>query len=278
MTGPELNRRLTELGLNVEKLAAFMGKHPDEVRGWTTIEGNIPGGLARELEWILAVHARGQAMERSGLPVCDWMEAHAEETGGDAAAIERRLAEADAHVRTCEVCRAREAFAATLPPLPPMPLPLHVGVIAKITELVQRLPRWARPAATGAIIIGAMTLFRALLSVVLRPSSVTPQLLLIILGAIAVGAYGGLVGGVAYALVRGPTRRFGRLGDYFTGVACAYAYLAAFGVPAALFTNEEMFRSADGWVILLVVGTLFGILVGHTWFKSGKAFGGDAAT
>ena len=276
MTGPELTQRMIEVGLTVDQLSAVLGTHPDEVRGWMTIGGRLPSGLARELAWVLALHERDQLMERSGLPHCTWMEAHAAQTGGDSAAIERRMAQADAHVASCEVCRRREAYAAKLPPLPPMPLPLHVGLLVRVAEAVKRLPGWARPAATGALILGAMTIARTLLMIVLRPSAITPQLLLTVVGAIALGAYGGLVGGVAYTLARGPTRRFGRTGDYLTGLACAYAYLAAFGLPAAIFTHDEMFRSSLGWISMLVVGTLFGLLVGHKWFRSGGDASGGA--
>jgi hypothetical protein len=70
-----------------------------------------------------------------------------------------------------------------------------------------------------------------------------------------------------YALVRKRFRKFGRLGDYLTGLACMYAYLLAFGIPLAVFTREEMLRDPVGWLIMAVLGTVFGLAIGHSWFE-----------
>jgi hypothetical protein len=271
MTGAELERRLTETGLGVDGLAEALHKHPDEVRAWTTIEGRLPGFVQREVDWVLAVDERARLMAASGLPTCAWMVAHATVPPGNREALRAYVREVEAHRRDCEVCRRRAAYADTLPPLPPLPMPATARALGWISRQVGRLPRWARPAAVGAMVIGGWTAARAALELLLHPSAFSARSLLTVVEAIGVGAYAGLVGGLAYHLVREPTRPLGRAGDYLTGVACAYAYLAAFGIPLGLLTHDDLFRSTAGWITLLVVGTLLGVLVGHFWFRGDRA-------
>jgi len=120
----------------------------------------------------------------------------------------------------------------------------------------------------GAMIVGAWTLLRAVFLIGAGSAPLNRGTVLTVLGAIGVGAYGGVVGGVAYRLARGPSRRLGRAGDYVTGVVVLYAYLAAFGIPAALFTSDDTFRSPAGWIAFLVIGTLLGLVIGHSWFRT----------
>ena len=271
MTGPELAERLRMAHLTADELGQRVNRHQDEVSGWLASERPLPKSLTRELDWHLAVYAREQQMRESGLPTCDWVQRHEQAPAPDIEKLEKRLIELEAHAKTCAICQEREAYAETLPALPPMPMAPHLRLLGRLAEAVSRLPQWARPAAVGALLVGALTLFRAILMTVLQRAPVTLELVLTILAAIGLGAYGGLVGGVAYSLVRNPTRRLGRLGDYVTGVACVHAYLAAFGIPAALFTKEEMFRSVLGWAILLIGGSVIGLIIGHTWFRTSVA-------
>ena len=275
MTGRELAQRLEQINLSPDQLAEYLNRHQDEVERWLTAKRELPGSLTREIEWCLAVHAREEAMKASGLPPCDWMRQREFPAADDNEGWERTLAENEAHVLECEACQRRKAFAATLDPLPPQPMPAHVRVLGELAELIARVPRWARPAVIGAMAVAALTLFRAILMVVLGRAPLTLGLALMVLAAMGLGAYGGLVGGVAFYLVRDRFRRFGRLGDYLTGIACTYAYLAAFGIPAALFTDEEMFRSGLGWAILLLLGAVFGVIIGHSWFRTTPAVATD---
>ena len=186
------------------------------------------------------------------------------------AELERLLSEADTHAKTCAICQRREAFAKTLPPLPAPPMSLWVRTLVVVFGGIERLPKWARPAAVGALAIGTLTIVRALFVVVFQRAPVTPQLFVTIAAAIGIGAYGGAVGGLAYSLVRERFRRFGRAGDYLTGIVCAYAYLLAFGIPIAIFTREEILTDPVGWLIFVVIGTVFGLIIGHSWFREDK--------
>jgi transcriptional regulator with XRE-family HTH domain len=268
MTGTELQHRRTSLGLSIEKLADALDEHRDTVARWEQVTGTLPRALARCLDWALANEERARLMQASGIEECSWIERHlADLDRASSDELERRLHEAEQHAKTCPTCQRREAFAATLPPLPPIPLTPPMQVLTWLADRLDHLPRWARPAAVGAILIGALTILRALLLVAFQRTPVSLSLLLTILGAIGLGAYGGAVGGFAYGLVRARFRRFGRLGDYLTGLVCAYAYLLAFGIPLALFTGEEMFRDPVGWVIMVILGAVFGVVIGHLWFR-----------
>lgn len=274
MTGLELAQRMSVTKVTLDELAESLNRHRDEVSSWLASERSLPRGLVRELEWHLAVRVRDEQMRASGLPSCPWQEAHSDVPQGDTKALEQYIAEIDAHAKTCPICERRAAYAATLPPLPPVPMGPYLRFLGNVALAVGRLPQWARPAAVGGLLIGGWTLVRAIILVAVRRAPVTPKLLLTVLAALGLGIYGGLVGGIAYALIRPPSRRLGRAGDYVTGIVCVYAYLAAFGIPAALFTSEEMFRSTTGWVILLIVGAVFGVVVGHSWFRTSASDGG----
>jgi transcriptional regulator with XRE-family HTH domain len=268
MTGTELQQRRTTLGLSIENLAEALGEHRDAVDQWERITGTLPRALTRRLEWVLANEERARLMKASGIEECSWIEQHLRDleraTSGE---LERRFREAEQHTKTCRTCQRREAFAATLPPLPPVPMSLSMRVLAGLADRLEQVPRWARPAAVGAVLIGALTILRALFLVAFQRATLSLDLLLMVIGAIAVGAYGGAVGGLAYGLVRDRFRSLGRAGDYLTGVACAYAYLLAFGIPLAVFTSEKMFRQPAGWIAMAVLGTVFGLIIGHTWFR-----------
>jgi len=265
---------MSAANVTVDELAGLLNRHRDEVSTWLATGGSLPRSLVREVEWHLALRSRDEQMRASGLPTCPWQEAHTDVPQNDTKALEKFLAEVDAHSKACPICQQRAAYAVRLPPLPPPPLAPSLRLLGSIAQAVGRLPSWARPGAAGAILLGAWTLFRAIIIIAVRRAPVTLSLLLTILGAIGLGAYGGLVGGIAYTLIRAPSRRLGRAGDYVTGIVCAYAYLLAFGIPAALFTTEEMFRSAVGWIALLFVGTVLGLAIGHSWFRTSVLDGG----
>lgn len=277
MTGTELTRRMTTLELSAEQLAEMLAKHPDEVHSWQRIEGNLPRSVAGEVTWALAVAERGKLMDRSGLPECAWLESHMMQVPTtDVKLLRRHSAELEAHIAECEVCQARETYAAKLPPIPAMPLSGSTAVLAGIAAWVGRLPPWARPAATGALIVGAITIFRAFLFLVIGRARPTPAFFGAVAAAIGAAAYMGAAGGLTYTAVRAPLRRFGRGGDYLTGIVCAYASLFAIALPAALFTKDDMFRTSFGWLLLLVVGTVFGLSIGHFWFRDVETASGGA--
>ena len=91
----------------------------------------------------------------------------------------------------CPVCRRRHAVLVTLPPLPPLPLSPATGLLSEVAARVSALPRWVRPAAVGALLMGTVALIRATATLFLRGAAPSPRLLLVVLGSIGLGAYGG---------------------------------------------------------------------------------------
>ena len=268
MTGIELRQRRTELGLSVNDLSQMVSAPAGAIERCEELGAPLPKTLSRRIDWILANEERRQVMKANGIDECPWLERYQQGMAGAGVKdMEDRLRELQTHVKACPLCQRRQAFASTLPPLPPPPLSPLVRILFAIVEQVQRLPKWARPAAVGALLIGGVTVLRAVFLVTLQGVPLSASLLMTILVAMAIGAYGGAVGGLAYGFVRDKCRKFGRIGDYLTGIVCMYAYLIAFVIPLSLFTEEEMFRTTSGWVIMAIVGTVFGLLIGHTWFR-----------
>ncbi len=269
--GTDLLRRRTELGISLDELAEALNEHADQVRGYEQTPGNLPKSLARHLEYVLAVTDHEKRLEAAGLPQCAELKAiFAGLKPGQRKEVQRRIELADQHSSTCERCRAREAMLKTLPPLPPMPLPATMRFFMALSTRIEALPSMLRPAAWGAVLIGGMTMVRAVFFLVANPARPL-QALWPVLAAVGIGAYGGAVGGVAYGVARPRTLRFGRLGDYLTGVICVFAYLFAFAIPLNLFTDDDTFRGTTSWIIFSVLALVFGIVLGHSVFKRDDA-------
>jgi hypothetical protein len=166
------------------------------------------------------------------------------------------------HAATCAICQAREDYLrARLPPLPPPPLPPFAEVLVRFNTLVRRLPLWARPAAYGAAIVGAIVFVRFLLTLLAVGFSM--PLLAAALFALLTGAYAGAVGGIAYQFARGPTRRLGRGADYVLGIIIVLAYTLALIVPFDLFGDNPLLRDRGTWVALPLLVVVIGLVVGY---------------
>lgn len=268
MTGTELAQRRLGLGLSLDDVAGYVGEHPEDLRRYETIAGELPRGLGQRAEFALAAADRRRRVEAEGLICTEVRALERDAPRLEAREIRARLVKLRAHEKHCDTCRRRTAFEATLPPLPARPLPAHYRLLRNAARGVAKLPAWARPAAVGALLVGALALARGALTV-LGGAEPTWSLIVVIFEGLGIGAYGGMVGGVAYALVREPTRPLGRIGDYLTGVTCVYAYLIAFGVPALLFHwDDATFDSSVFWVLMLVAGAVVGLVIGDRWFRT----------
>jgi hypothetical protein len=272
VTGLELAARRARLGYDLDRLAELFNAHVDEVRGWETISGALPRSLSRRLDWLLANAERMPAMERSGLPPCAWADAQVRGLDSkDVATVTRVVEELKRHEATCETCQRRLAFADTLPPLPPMPLPPLAQAVLTVSGAIRRLPAWLRPAATGGLLFGVMTIFRAGFMLLFQRGTQALQAVIAVGVAVGIGAYAGAVGGLTYALVKKPAARLGAFRPYVIGIACVWACLLAFGIPLAIFTTEQFFRSALGWAFLAIAGGVLGGVLGRSWFRTPAA-------
>ncbi|MBK6781203.1 MAG: hypothetical protein IPG75_16940 [Gemmatimonadetes bacterium] len=266
MTGLDLERRRMALGWTADQVGEALGEHTEQVEQWERIRGALPGSVARRVEWVLACLERQRAFEAAGLPACTVAGAILEGVDvGDADAFMRAGEEAERHTAGCAVCQARARFAETLPPLPPMPLGPLMRAIGALHEWNATLPAWLRPGVWGAVGLGAMTVFRVAILSLMRGGP-TREGGLAILMALGAGAWGGVVGGVAYRAVRPRTRHLGRGGDYSTGVACTWTVLAAFVVPYAIYSGNRGFQDPVLWIGMLVGATVGGVYLGRAWF------------
>lgn len=266
MNPAEVRAAREVLGLSQERLAADFAVTEREVRAWEDGAARIPKRFAQQLAWLAALKRRDHALAAAGLPVCEWVAAWEREAGPDGPREARRLEALNAHAGQCSVCQARMRYVEEhLPPLPEMPMPAWIRVLGGFLDRVERLPRWLRPAAYGAAGVGLLTIARAAFAMLVAG----PSLELLGMGAMGVvlGGYGGAVGGLAYHAVRDPFRRFGPAGAYLTGIAVVGAYLLAFAIPERFISAEPVFADPAAWIVGGVLSVVFGLLIGHWWFR-----------
>jgi hypothetical protein len=205
MDASEARHARLSLKLRPVDLAVEVGATPDAVSAWEEGRIRVPKHVAEHLRWRMAGLERAQALERSGLPECGWIRSLQDRAEPEnMEAHTRQLEELNAHVSTCEVCTAREAYLAErFPPMPRAPVRGWLAVALPILDRIARLPAWAQPAAMGAVLFTAYSLFRLLFLV---PAIARDPLRgsLSALGGITLSASIGAVLGLLY----GQYRRF----------------------------------------------------------------------
>ena len=252
------------LGLTPEQLASELDVTPAVIIAWERGETSPSKHHLRLLEWHRAVRERQQLMHTKGLAQCSTARQLLEDLMKAPRAGTREQRALDEHEATCPTCIATAAYEKTLPPLPDYPLgPLNRAFTA-LPERIGRLPPWARPAAWGAVFIGALVLLRAFAFLLL--GNFDWRVLIVVPLGLLLGGYLGAVGGIVYYFVRPRTRQLGRWGDYLTGMACAGGYLLAFLLPAAI-AGDEMGRDPVAWVSAGIMAVVFGLAVGHFAFR-----------
>ena len=196
------------LGLSVEQLGPELGLTPAVVAAWEAGRMKVPRRILAELRWRAAVQERTRALAVSGLPVCSWVTRwHADMEGRPLRERRARLELLVAHSKTCSVCLERERFLADeFPPLPSRPVPGWMGVIGWFGARIGKLPRWARPAATGSLVFAGYSLVRIIL---LFPGASAQGAAAATEGFVASVAVGGVVG-LLYSGYRGVRERRAR--------------------------------------------------------------------
>lgn len=236
MTAAEMRAAQQNIGLSDEAVAAELGLTPAVVAAWRAGSTAIPERHAAQLRWRAAIAERHAATEASGLPACAWVQAWENRPVPDEPEAMRRHFEGlTAHGESCPTCTARAEYVEKrFGPLPPPPSP---GGLVRAIGLLERVPAWARPAAIGAAILGAIVGLRIVF--VLPAMASQPRRFAEALVALIAAMGAGAAGGLAYSLTRSTLRRLGRPGD-----------------------QTEL-------VVFAIVSTFFGLVVGHSWFRRG---------
>ena len=267
MTPDEFTTAQRILGETDDQLAGTLGVTPDIVRAWATGRARIPLREAKYVVFLVAAKERAVALETSGLADCAWIRAHdTPPATDDLKELDKHGNAILRHMETCPTCLAREQWATER--FGPMPAP-PAGGLLRLFEWVERVPPIARPAAVGAALLAALVLLRVLFAL---PRLINAPRELAGAGfAVIAAAAAGAIGGFAYSLTRPALKRLGRPGDYLTGIICVFAYAGSLALAAPFAFGEAIVEDRAGWVIMAIVSIIFGLVIGHTWFRSEPA-------
>jgi hypothetical protein len=222
----------------------------------------------------LACAERDQALAQSGLPSCAWIEQWEREAPPADAKLERHTAHlerANAHIASCETCQARERFVRErFPDMPKPPMSGTLQVVGTVGNWIDARPEWMRPALYGAALLAAITAFRA--AFMLLGAVRNPRLLLLAPAAVALASVAGAGGGLVYAFVGRPARRVPVVGPYLAGVIAVAGYTTCILAIMTVAGGDDSMRidRAGSLVAFGIVSVLFGLMVGHMWFRPKK--------
>lgn len=263
MTAAEFNAARSVLGQTDDQLAAELDVTPEVVRAWAAGGTRIPRRYAEQLRWLAARAEREAALRASGLPDCEWMREQDERPlPSNTDALLQRAQAMTAHAQACPVCTARERYVhERYGPMPALPRSGWLRVFVWFA----RVPAWARPAAVGALLLGAIVSVRILFALPFLFSA--PGKLGAASLAVLAAAGAGAAGGAAYSLTRPTLRKLGRPGDYLTGIVCVFAYMGSLALVAPYAFGERLIDDHADWVIFSIISIVFGLVVGHSWFQ-----------
>jgi len=147
-------------------------------------------------------------------------------------------------------------------------------LIRRISKRIAALPNWLQPAAVGAVLLfGAVApgMLAAVPFLFLFRVDFTISAYLVLASESALAAVSsGAIGGLAYSLIGRPLRRVPVVGRYLAGIVCVAAYLAPLMLCAGRLWGDDAevdFHETSQVVIWLGVVLIYGVIMGHTWFK-----------
>jgi len=273
MSATDLSAARAELGLTAEQFATELELTPERYAAYEAGRAKLPKYQAKLVAFQLAYSRRDQALAKSGLPPCPWVEQLEREASSDAepetgTSYLQRL---QAHVKSCDICQARERFVRErFPDMPDLPMPGGMGILLGAMSWVEDRPEWMRPALYGAALLAAMTSLRVVFLVF--GAFRHPKLLLWAVGAMALAALGGAAGGLVYSFIGRPARRVPVVGPYLAGIVAVAGYMASIlGLIALAGGSSGMKFDRDAMVFAFGITTiLFGLVVGHSMFRPAK--------
>lgn len=210
MSAEEARAIRLHLGLTEGELGFQLNLTPAIIEAFEAGDVRIPKREADFLRYLSALRERQEALESSGLPVCDWVatwESQAPAKSLDAET--KRLEALNAHAGECSTCLARESFLqARFGPMPRAPFHGWLRIVGPIVERIERLPPWAQPPASMALVFLAYTLLRGLLQAqrLMDDPAAASTFLLAIPLTIGLGAAVGFLV-TAWRLLRGRLRK-----------------------------------------------------------------------
>jgi len=258
----DLSLARREAGATLEQLADHVGVSVSELSEWERT-GKIPRARAARVKWGLWAVRRDAVLAKSGLAECEALaELAATSRPSDAEVITD-------HLDTCATCIARDEY-----------IKHHVGPMPRMDSglLLWLFSRdwgtgWKRSATMGALFILAMGGVGVVLLLSRAVVERDPTYLLMALGLFVLLVFSGGMGGVVHHLTA-PLRDSGRAGSYLSGILTVYGYLGAVYASIGLVAlvagwevlGEDMrglVATRAGWVITLVMGALFGLVLGR---------------
>lgn len=265
MTGRQVRERREALGVPTERFAEALGV---PVATLTELEGagRIPARLGERLARVLWEFASADALAESGLPECDAVRALLAADPPD----ERAVAH---HLRRCPICHARAAYVHHRVGHAPRP-PGLTGLAMRVVDLFGDGPAWLRSAMGGVAMV--LTLVAAPIVICLASALIFRDHeyvgWAVVFSAVALVAGG--CGGLVYAATA-RLRERGTVGHDVSWVLSVYSYIALTiaVVYEASFKLRVIPPQADvaamarqpwEWAFLLVVGAIFGVIIGRS--------------
>lgn len=268
MRGAELRAARERLRATRQQIAQSTRVRTSEVEDWESF-GEVPRKHRRALDLALWELECDQALVRSSLPECEqtrgWNERPWEVDGDEVAR----------HTAECRLCKARGAYIKEHV----RPMPIGGNPLMRIFGVADRLTGWLQSAFIGAMMLlmmGGIGVLVMLVQALLRQDV---AYLGLAVGLFVLLVASGAAGGIVHHST-GPLRQKGTVGYYASYVLTLQGYLLtvfAIFTLVALFLGEAKSGEAGlptltdpvAWVILLVVGVIFGIAVGRGFRDKG---------
>jgi hypothetical protein len=269
LRGSELEQLLREAEMSADELSDLLGRHPDEVVPWLRSSVRLPSDIERQVRWAVAIHERSRAFAAAGLEPCEWRVRHDRSWNPhDGDDVARARAEIEEHMTHCSVCQSHRAFHESQPVLPEPPLPASVRMMKGLDTAIRRLPVWLRPGGWSTVVVSALALFRVILGLLAGNVRLTGFTVLVLVGVAIVAFISGVAAGLAYRVVREPSLRFGRAGDYLTGVLTTMSYLLTMVGLVWLAGGRAVTQPSVDPRVLVGVALVGGLIAGHTVFRA----------